>query len=218
MSPIAYLIDAAYKRPALWERLRQTLRKAGYDTNDWVRTVMYREAFRHIEAMRPETLDVLEISGGNQWSRQFRFRSYEATQYPGFDICAETLPRQFDLIIADQVFEHLKWPYRAGRNVYTMLRPGGTFIISTPFLVRVHRVPIDCSRWTEEGLSYLMQECGFDAGDIETGSWGNRACLKGNLTRWRKRGYFGSLRNERDFPVMVWAFAKKPLGETRDAK
>ena len=218
MSPIAYLIDEAYKRPALWERLRRTLRKTGYDTNDWVRTVMYREAFRHIEAMRPETLDVLEISGGNQWSRQFRFRSYEATQYPGFDICAETLPRQFDLIIADQVFEHLKWPYRAGRNVYTMLRPGGTFIISTPFLVRVHRVPIDCSRWTEEGLSYLMQECGFAAGDIETGSWGNRACLKGNLTRWRKRGYFGSLRNERDFPVMVWAFAKKPLVETRDAK
>ncbi|HLJ70746.1 MAG TPA: methyltransferase domain-containing protein, partial [Roseiarcus sp.] len=148
MSPIAFLLDEAWKRPALWERLRRAIRLTGYDTTDWLRTVMYREAFRHVETLKPETLDALEISAGNQWSRAFRFRSYEATAYPAFDICAEILPRQFDLVIADQVFEHLKWPYRAGRNVYDMLKPGGTFILATPFLVRVHRVPIDCSRWT----------------------------------------------------------------------
>jgi SAM-dependent methyltransferase len=209
MSPVAYLLDEVWKRPALWERLRRAIRSTGYDTADWVRVAMYREAFRHIASLRPETLDALEISAGNQWTREFRFRSYEPTEYPGFDICAETLPRQFDLIIADQVFEHLKWPYRAGRNVYAMLRPGGTFVISTPFLVRVHRVPIDCSRWTEDGLSYLLQECGFAAENIETGSWGNLACLKSNLTRWRKRGFFGSLANEPDYPIMVWAFARK---------
>lgn len=209
MSPIAFLLDEAWKRPALWERLRRAIRLAGYDTTDWLRTVMYREAFRHIESLKPATLDALEISAGNQWSRAFRFRSYEATAYPPFDVCAEILPRQFDLIIADQVFEHLKWPYRAGRNIYDMLKPGGTFIVATPFLVRVHRVPIDCSRWTEDGLNYLLQECGFSAENIQTGSWGNRACLKGNLTRWRKRGFFGSLKNEPEYPVMVWAFAKK---------
>jgi SAM-dependent methyltransferase len=209
MSPIAYLLDEAWKRPSLWESLRRAVRAVGYDTTDWVRTVMYREAFRFIESLGPQTLDVLEISGGNQWTRAFRFQRYESTDYPAFDICAETLPRQFDLIIADQVFEHLKWPYRAGRNVHAMLRPGGHFVISTPFLVRVHRVPIDCSRWTEDGLSCLLQECGFSAENIVTGSWGNRACLKGNLKNWRKRGLFGSLKNEPDYPVMVWAFAKK---------
>jgi len=209
MSPIAYLLDEAWKRPAIWESLRRAIRASGYDTTDWVRAVMYRETFRYIESLKPETLEVLEISGGNQWTRAFRFRRYESTEYPGFDICAETLPRQYDLIIADQVFEHLKWPYRAGRNVHAMLKPGGTFLISTPFLVRVHRVPIDCSRWTEEGLSCLLQECGFAADAVTTGSWGNRACLKGNLTHWRKRGFFGSLENEPDYPVMVWAFAKK---------
>lgn len=209
MSPMAYLVEEVWKRPALWEGLRRTIRATGYDTTDWVRRVMYDEAFRHIATLRPETLDTLEISGGNQWTRQFRFRSHEATEYPEFDICAQTLPRQFDLIIADQVFEHLKWPYRAGRNVHAMLRPGGTFVVSTPFLVRVHRVPIDCSRWTEDGLSHLLQECGFEVGDIQTGSWGNRACVTANLAHWRKRGFFGSLKNEPDFPVMVWAFAKK---------
>ena len=38
---------------------------------------------------------------------------------------------------------------------------------------------------------------------------GNRACLKANLMRWPKRGFTGSLENEPDFPVMVWAFAQK---------
>jgi hypothetical protein len=39
-------------------------------------------------------------------------------------------------------------------------------------------------------------------------SWGNRACLKANLLSWRKRGPFGSLENEPDFPVVVWGFAR----------
>ena len=148
----AALLDAIWQRPALWERLRGLLRRTGYDTTDWVRSAMYRDCFAFIQELGPETLDVLEISGGNQWTRDFAFKTYENTEYPGFDICAETLPRQFDLIIADQVFEHLPWPYRAGRNVWSMLKPGGHLVIATPFLVRIHRVPIDCSRWTPDGL------------------------------------------------------------------
>ena len=206
---IAGLLDAIWQRPALWEKLRGMLRSVGYDTTDWVRSAMYRDCFAFIHTLGPERLDVLEISGGNQWTRDLAFKSYENTEYPGFDICAETLPRQFDLIIADQVFEHLPWPYRAGRNVWSMLKPGGHLVIATPFLVRVHRVPIDCSRWTPDGLSYLLQECGFAAQDIRAQAWGNRACLVGNLRSWRKRGFFGSLANEPDYPVMVWAFARK---------
>jgi len=208
------LLDALWKRPSLWEYARGAIRAAGYDTTDWVRTVMYREAFAFVDKLGAENLEALEISGGNQWTRQFRFKSYEATAYPGFDICAESLPRQFDLIIADQVFEHLQWPYRAGRNVRRMLKPGGCFFIATPFLVRVHRAPIDCSRWTPDGLRYLLQECGFADEDIQTASWGNRRCVRGNLNQWRRRGFFGSLKNEPDYPVMVWAFARKPTSET----
>lgn len=206
------LLDPLWQRPALWEKLRGLARRTGYDTTDWVRTVMYERCFEFVETLGPDKLDVLEISGANQWTRKFTFRSYENAEYPDYDVCEEALPRQFDLIIADQIFEHLKWPYRAGRNVYSMLKPGGHFIVASPFMVRVHRVPIDCSRWTEQGLSYLLQECGFPEDEIATGSWGNVACVKGNLRRWRKRGFFGSLANEPDYPVMVWAFArKKPL-------
>jgi SAM-dependent methyltransferase len=173
---------------------------------------MYRRCFEFIQALGPDRLDVLEISAGPQWRRAFEFRSFNETHFPDFDICSQTLERQFDLIIADQVFEHLPWPQRAGRNVFKMLRPGGTFIIATPFLLRVHKVPIDCSRWTEQGLSHLLQECGFPEGGIRTESWGNRACLIANLKKWRRHGWYRSLVNEPDYPVMVWAFARKPDG------
>jgi SAM-dependent methyltransferase len=203
------ILSAARSRPDLKQQLRRSLEAIGYDTTDWIRVTMYRHCFEFIRDLGPDRLDTLEISAGPQWRREFRFRSYTATEYPDFDICSEPLPQQFDLIIADQVFEHLRWPYRAGRNILTMLNPGGNLVITVPFLVRVHRSPIDCSRWTEEGLSYLLQECGFPESGIRTASWGNRACLVANLRGWRKRGFFGSLVNEPDFPVMVWAFAQK---------
>lgn len=204
-------------RPELKEKLRRAVSSVGYDPTDWVRVVMYQRCFAFIRELGPEKLDALEISAGPQWSRELRFKSYTGTQYPGFDICSETLPRQFDLVIADQVFEHLKWPYRAGKNVYSMLKPGAHFVVTTPFLVRIHKAPIDCTRWTEEGMSYFLQECGFDADHIETASWGNRACIVGNFKQWSKRGFFGSLANEPDFPVMVWAFAQKPHKGARHA-
>ena len=54
---------------------------------------------------------VMEISAGPQWVREFNFRFFTDMKYPEYDICAQTLDRQFDLIIADQIFEHLKRPY-----------------------------------------------------------------------------------------------------------
>lgn len=198
------------KDQAQRERARALLSKAGFDTTDWIRVVMYQRCFAFVRTLGPENLDVLEISAGPQWKRAFSFRSYTETHFPDFDICSETLDQQFDLIIADQVFEHLPWPHRAGRNVFRMLRPGGVFIIATPFLVRLHEVPIDCSRWTERGLSYMLQECGFRPEDIRTDSWGNRACLRANLKKWPVFGWYRPLKNETNYPLMVWAFASRP--------
>jgi SAM-dependent methyltransferase len=211
------ILSYVRSNPQLKERLRSYLGAVGYDATDWVRVVMYRRCFEFIRSLGPERLDVLEISAGPQWVRDLKFGSYTTADFPDFDICAERLPRQFDLIIADQVFEHLRFPHRAGKNVYAMLRPGGHFVIATPFLIRVHESPIDCSRWTEDGLSYLLQECGFEAERITTGAWGNRACVVGNLTQWRKRGMFRSLENDANLPVMVWAFAQRTPEPGADA-
>jgi SAM-dependent methyltransferase len=170
---------------------------------------MDRETRKLVQRVQPRELSVLEISG-DYWGRVEKFKAYRSVHYPEFDICASALDEQFDLIIAEQVFEHLQWPYRAGKHLHQMLRPGGHLLITTPFLIRIHEAPDDCSRWTETGIRYLLAECGFELERIVTGSWGNRACVRANFVRWaRYRRWLCSLRNEPDFPVVVWAFAQK---------
>jgi SAM-dependent methyltransferase len=139
------------------------------------------------------------------------FRDYQQIDFPEYDICAGVLPTTYDLIIAEQVFEHLLWPYRAGRNVYQMLNAGGYFLITTPFLVKVHNYPTDCSRWTETGLKYFLAECGFPLETIVTGSWGNAACIEANFgPRWTiYQKWRHSLANDPDLPIVVWALARK---------
>jgi SAM-dependent methyltransferase len=167
---------------------------------------MNRATGSHVEALGPPSLDVLEISGV-AWSG-FGFRSYESVDYPGFDISRERTPQTYDLIIAEQVFEHLRYPMDAARNVLRMLRVGGTFVITTPFLIKFHPSPLDLWRWTADGLQAFLEDAGFD--DVEAASWGNRDCVSGNFDFWP---YYDpekhSLESESDFPVVVWAFAKK---------
>jgi len=191
------------------DKIKRALNALGYDYTHWTRVVMYRECFAWLAELKPECLDAMEISSGHLW-QSLGFRSFVGTAYPEFDICKDTLAQTFDVIIADQVFEHLLWPYRAAKNVYAMLKPGGYFMITVPFLIRVHNIPNDCTRWTEQGLRYFLAEAGFSAEETRTGSWGNRACAKANFRHWARRGWFGSLANEAAFPVAVWALARKP--------
>jgi SAM-dependent methyltransferase len=181
----------------------------GTTNEHWARVVMNRETRKLIKGLQPETLKVLEISG-DRWERIESFKSYKTVSFPDYDSCESTLGETFDLIIAEQVFEHLLWPYRAVKNIYKMLNPKGYFLITTPFLIRIHNFPIDCSRWTETGMKYFLAESGFDLESIRTGSWGNRACIKANFRRFRRyHPIFHSLENEPDFPVAVWALVQK---------
>jgi SAM-dependent methyltransferase len=174
----------------------------------WCRVIMDEATEKIIKQLNYSNFDVLEISG-SKW-QAFGFRSYVKTDYPEFDITAKKLSQKFDLIIAEQVFEHLLWPYRAGKNVYDMLKPGGYFLITTPFLIRVHLDPIDCTRWTETGLKYFLAECGFPLDGVKSYSWGNLNCMVSNYNRWTifRKG-FHSLTNDPLTPIVVWGIAKK---------
>ena len=181
----------------------------GYDLRHLIRVVYQDDCLRWINQLGPQTLDVLEISAGAAW-RDIPFKSFTEMNYPDYDICKDKLDRQFDLVIADQVFEHLLWPYRAGRNVFDMLKPGGYFMVMTPFLIRIHDVPVDCSRWTETGIKYFLAECGFELDTVKTGAWGNRDALKANLVTWARVGWRRHFPNEPAYPQSIWAMARKP--------
>lgn len=193
-------------------RYRRTFRRwMGPAEVQWCRVVMNRETEQFIRSLECPSLDVLEISGTGSQGR-YDFKSYQSTTFPDYDVCAKPLARNnFDLVIAEQVFEHVLRPDLAAANVYEMLRPGGVFVVTTPFLLKLHG-PVDISRWTEHGMRQLLENAGFMV--VGTGSWGNRVCLAADLTdgqTWTPyRPGRHSLHNEPQFPIVVWAFASRP--------
>ncbi len=197
--------------PETWEsgqRLkRRILAALGHDDTQWARKTQIDAWRSFLRALPAASLDALEISPGGQtiW-RDIGWRSYTAVQFPEFDITKDRLPRSFDVIIADQVFEHLRDPHGAVRNLRAMLKDDGVFMIATPFLIKIHAYPHDFTRWTPDGLRGFLADAGFDA---EIHAWGNRKAAIANFKRWAAYGWGRDLRNEPDFPVNIWAYARK---------
>jgi SAM-dependent methyltransferase len=177
---------------------------------------MQKTTRRWLAALSPEGLDTAEISG--KFGRRFTFRSYVRFRYPKHDICAGPFRdehghvRSFDLVLANQVWEHLDRPHAAIRHVREMLRADGWFWLAVPFLIPYHEDPVDCSRWTARGLTNLLVEGGFDTGRITARQWGNRAAALRNLEPvWPPEHDPGTddMTNDPQFPVCAWALAQK---------
>ncbi len=190
--------------------LRALLLKAfgEYKPGHWCRVVMNKSTNDLIANLDYKNLSVLEISG-TKW-KNFGFAKYQSVQFPEFDISNQRLEEQFDLIIAEQVFEHIQKPYKAGTNVFSMLKEGGRFLITTPFMLRIHLHPDDCTRWSKTGIKYFLEDCGFMFENIQSYSWGNKSCVKGNLKTWKRYiPILHSLKNDDRYPLVIWALAKK---------
>jgi SAM-dependent methyltransferase len=69
----------------------------------------------------------------------------------------------FDAVYSNNVFEHLRRPWVAAKNIVALLKPGGICITITPFSLRYHESPADYFRYTHTGLASLFE----DAGDID---------------------------------------------------
>jgi len=180
------------------------------------RIVMQKSARGWMKELDPKTQRVCEISG--KWGETFDFRSYEQFRYPEYDICEGPFRdeagkvRKFDLIIANQVWEHLDRPYAATRNVLKMLRRGGHFFVAVPFHIPYHGAPIDCSRWSERGLRNLLVEGGFPEDGILAHQWGNRAAAARNLEVPWPPEYdeaTDDLTDDPEFPICSWALARR---------
>lgn len=66
----------------------------------------------------------------------------------------------FDVVYSNNVFEHLRRPWIAARNLLAMLRPNGICITVAPFSLRYHEVPGDYFRYTHTGLPALFADAG----------------------------------------------------------
>lgn len=165
---------------------------------------MNRDIDNFLARLPPERYRALEVSGDLR--SDLPWKEYQAVRFPEFDICRDRLDETFDIVICEQVLEHVVDPVAAAANLSAMCRAGGLVLVSTPFLVRLHEMPNDYWRFTPGGLRILLEGAGLEVDRLS--AWGNRSAVAGNLRRWRFYGRTRSLRNDPDTPVMVWAICR----------
>ena len=183
---------------------------AGAD-DQWQRVVMNEAIAAHIASLGPSNLSAAEISGGNHAG--VPWKEFTRLDYPEFDLCAPVVDRgRFDVVICEQVLEHVGDPWGAAANLRELTVPGGHVIVSTPFLIKQHELLLfgmaDYWRFTPRGLRTLLESASLVVDAVDT--WGNRQCVVGNLRRWSSYRPWHSLRNDPELAIQVWAFARNP--------
>jgi SAM-dependent methyltransferase len=177
--------------------------------NQWQRVVMNEAIDAHIASLDPASRSAAEISGDTHADKPWR--AYTNLKYPEFDLCAPLADRgTFDVVICEQVLEHVPDPWGAAANLRELTVPGGHVIVSTPFLIKVHEIALfdlrDYWRFTPRGLRTLLESAGLVVDTVET--WGNRQCVIGNFGRWSAYRRWHPLHNDPELAVQVWAFAR----------
>ena len=72
----------------------------------------------------------------------------------------------FDMVLLSEVLEHLERPTESLREIFRVIKNGGRFHITVPFLFPVHACPYDFQRWTPDKLNLELQEAGFKVVEI----------------------------------------------------
>jgi SAM-dependent methyltransferase len=83
---------------------------------------------------------------------------------------SEPLPfadASFDTILLSDVLEHLPEPEALWREMARVLRPGGTILVSVPFLYWLHETPHDFYRYTEFALRRFVERAGLELRHVE---------------------------------------------------
>jgi SAM-dependent methyltransferase len=205
-----------HRGAALLARLRTArdhlvLPEAGSGQDQWQRVTLNAAVSQHLDSLGPAELSAAEISGNAQGAKPWR--RFTSLDFPAFDLCAPLDGHErYDVVICEQVIEHVVDPVTAAANLRGLCAPGGHVIVSTPFLIRVHELPAygmgDYWRFTPRGLRTLLERAGLTVDRVD--AWGNRRCITGNFDVWPSYRRWHSLRNEPDLPVQVWAFARNP--------
>ncbi len=123
-------------------------------------------------------------------------------EYAGIDMYSEPSRNIFEADICDErfedsipihkesvavaysnnVFEHLRKPWQAAKNIYNLLQLGGVGVIIVPFSLRYHQSPDDYFRFSHVGIASLFE----DAGSVETISSGYD--ILGRRNNWQGGG------------------------------
>ena len=87
---------------------------------------------------------------------------YDMRDDVSYDITQSPLPRKHQTIICMDTFEHLYDPVRAAENIIKSLEDGGYLFLTTMYVFRYHRYPVDTYRYTDNVLKWLFRDLKID--------------------------------------------------------
>ena len=113
---------------------------------------------------------ILDIGGGRQRGsfypvtknqKKWIIADIDKRKAPDIVANVEKLPfkdRQFDSIKATELFEHVYSPEKGMKECLRVLKKGGYFVFSIPFMAPIHSDPYDYQRLTEQKLKKYFRE------------------------------------------------------------
>ena len=188
-----------------------------------IRNAIFKSLKKNINFLKGELLD---IGCGKMPYKNYILQNSKVSNYVGLDIefalnydpdikpdftwNGKIMPfgnNSFDCAFGTEVLEHCPEPEVVLKEVMRVLKPGGIFFFTVPFLWNLHEVPNDEYRYTPFSLERHLKNCGFITIEIKaTGGW--HASMAQMLGLWIRRSPMPE--NKRNFlahfikPVMKY--------------
>ena len=107
-----------------------------------------------------------------------------------------------DSAMATEVLEHCPDPLAILKEARRVLKPGGVFFFTVPFIWPLHDTPNDFFRYTPFALEKLLKEAGFNSVDLRAMSGWN-ASLAQMMGLWLKRSPLQAA-ERRQWALKLW--------------
>jgi len=81
--------------------------------------------------------------------------------------CLPVADAQADVVLLFEVLEHVEDAEKVIGEIRRVLRPGGEFYLSVPFIYPIHDAPNDYCRFTVYGLTQILKNGGFEVAKLD---------------------------------------------------